>query len=412
MKVQLSQIKISRERFRDDLGDVDELMKSLSTFGLLQPIIVDDKMELLDGFRRFTAAGKLGWQELEATLHSNVDEILARQIELETGIRQKRFTWQEEVKAIAEIDRLRRGADPNWTQRQTAEVAGVSERSRVAEAITLSRMIELFPEIGEAKSLHQAQSWAQAKAKTVTRVSDVKSAAVDYHDIEPKIILGDSVEVIKTIPAGSFHAVITDPPFGIGYDQRNADQIGSLSSYEDSEESYRRLLSMAPDIYRVLKDDGWLIWFLGFSWYEEAKQVFRDAGFIVDEIPIVWDRSDGRTFTSRPDRYFSRGYDIALHALKGNPQIVQRGKPNVLRIEPVAQSERELLVERPVELYEELIRRLTVPGEIVADFFVGSGSCPAAAVSTGRDFFGVELSPERRAYALQKIKNYTPSKEG
>ena len=91
--------------------------------------------------------------------------------------------------------------------------------------------------------------------------------------------------------------------------------------------------------------------------------------------------------------------------------MVQRGKPNVLRIPPVSQGDRELLVERPVELYQELIRRLTVPGETVADFFVGSGSCLAAAASLDRDYFGVELDPERRAYAIKKIRANTPEKK-
>jgi hypothetical protein len=269
-------------------------------------------------------------------------------------------------------------------------------------------MSELFPELLDAKNLSQALSWMQAKAGLAVRRLNVEGSA-DYTDLEPKIILGDSVEVIKSLPDGFIDAVITDPPFGIDYDKRSEGEVGSLSAYVDDKDSYLRLLSMAPDLYRVIKPNGWLIWFLGISWYERARDTFRAAGFTVDELPVVWDRSGGRTFTTRPDRYFTRGYDLALHCLKGNPQIVQRGKSNVLRIDPVTQSERELLVERPVELYQELIRRLTLPGEKVADFFVGSGSCPAAAASLQRDFIGVELSAERRAFALQKIKAYIPT---
>ena len=83
---------------------------------------------------------------------------------------------------------------------------------------------------------------------------------------------------------------------------------------------------------------------------------------------------------------------------------MQRNKSNIIRVKPVENTERETLVERPMELYAEIIRRLTVEGETVADFFVGSGSCPAAAASLGRDFFGCELDPSRRAYAMNKIK--------
>ena len=407
MKLPIEQIIIPRERLREDNGDLEALAESLTKYGLLQPVILDKSNNLVAGFRRYSAARLCGWSEVEVIYQGELTELQAREIELEENFARKDMTLAERIKSITELDRLKRDSDPNWTQEQTGAVVGIP-RQRVNEALQLGKMSELFPELLDAKNLSQALSWMQAKAGLAVRRLNVEGSA-DYTDLEPKIILGDSVEVIKSLPDGFIDAVITDPPFGIDYDKRSEGEVGSLSAYVDDKDSYLRLLSMAPDLYRVIKPNGWLIWFLGISWYERARDTFRAAGFTVDELPVVWDRSGGRTFTTRPDRYFTRGYDLALHCLKGNPQIVQRGKSNVLRIDPVTQSERELLVERPVELYQELIRRLTLPGEKVADFFVGSGSCPAAAASLQRDFIGVELSAERRAFALQKIKAYIPT---
>lgn len=406
-QIELSAIKITRERFREATGDIPGLAKSLSDsrFGQLQPIILDENNELIDGFRRYTAAQTLGWTHIGYVRKGNIPELVAREIELETNIRREDMSWEERVKALAEIDRIKRLSDPGWTQASTAEVAGMS-RTQVTDALKVAKFVELFPEIREAKSLQQAVSMAKTKAKQVMQRAAVAQNVVEYGDLEKKIWSGDSVELIKQIPDESFHAVITDPPFGIDYDRRSAGQANIVNAYKDDEDNYRRLLSMAPDIYRVLKPNGWLVWFFGMSWYDEVKTAFRDAGFTVDELPIIWDRTDGRTFTQQPERYFARGYDVAIHAFKGDPSMAQRGKPNVLRIPPVQSA--ELLVERPVDLYAELIRRLTIPKEIVADFFVGSGSCPAAAATLGRDFFGIELNPERRAHALMKIKNHLP----
>jgi site-specific DNA-methyltransferase (adenine-specific) len=408
-RVPLDQIQISRERYREVTSDLSGLVESLKKFGQLQPIILDANGELVDGLHRITAAREAGWTEIDAVRQGEISILLAREIELEVNIQRTDMTWQERAKALADLDNLKRAQDPNWTQSATVALANVRP-AEVSEAHKLVKMMELFPEIAKnAKNHTQAVSMANTKAKQILRKDAVKNTPLDFADLEKKIILGDSVEVIKRVPDNSFHAIITDPPFGIDYDKRRENDTASMNSYKDDAENYRRLLTMAPDLYRVLKPDGWLIWFFGISWYSEVKEAFRDAGFTVDEIPVVWDRTEGRTFTLRPDRYFARGYDVAIHAFKGTPQIVQRGKPNVLRIPPVGAS--ELMVERPVELYAELIRRLTVPGEIVADFFVGSGSCPAAAASTGRDFFGVEMNSERRAHALQKIKSYTNPEE-
>lgn len=443
------QIIINHERFRSDVGDIQGMVDSIKAFGLFSPIILDHNNELVAGFRRLTAMKQLGWTEIPYFNKGDLTELQRREIELEENIRRKAMHWLEEQKAIVEIHRLRQIANPNWSQDNTAQLVGKGGRGKavVSEARVLAEASELFPEIKEAKSKKQALSWARSKLVTVNRTMDVQekldSGESNMASIADKILLGDSVEVIKSIPSESFHAIITDPPFGIDYDGFKAGKESQLTAYEDSEESYLRLLSMADDLYRVLKPNGWLVWFHGISWYGDRingyppplvdahaielmnenelkrrlkdwvswgrsylpgiKTAFRSAGFTVDEIPIIWDRTDGRCHTNRPDRYFSRGYDVAIHGFKGEPEIVQRGKPNVLRIPPVSVDDRHLTVERPPDLYAELIRRLTVKGETVADFFVGSGACPLAAQALDRDFFGVEQDPDRRAVALTRL---------
>lgn len=404
----IASIKVSRFRIREDIGDVDALAQSLMTFGQLQPIIIDDDMELIAGFRRFTAAQLNGWQDIWAEVQGRVPELLARELELEENIQRKQMSWLEEQRAIVEIEDIRRRDNPNWGQAQTAQMLGVNQYD-ISNARTIVKMAEQFPDIAKAKNKSQALSWSKTKVANVVRVLDVKQNTVDFGSIEDRIHLGDAVDYVASLPSGCVDAVITDPPFGIDYDEYVAGTTGSLTEYQDDEESYERLLTMAPDLYRVLKENGWLVWFLGFRWYEQCKQTFSEAGFYVDELPIIWDRSAGRTFTNRPDRYFARAYDIALHCRKGNAKIVQQGKPNIISIRPVDGREKEALVERPVDLYAELIRRLTISGETVLDPFVGSGSCPAAAASLGRSYLGSEISPERRAIAIKKIFSFTPS---
>lgn len=406
MRVPIDSIVVHEGRFRGATGDIEGLCESFRRFGQLQPVILSEDGELLAGFRRLTAATKLGWTEIDAVHQLELSPLQKKEVELEENIQRENMKWHEIVEARAQLHALKVEMYPEkWSQSDTAQLAG-TERSRIAEAVKLSKMMELFPELRKAKSINQAESWAKAKAASVMRVKEVKDAPKDYSEIEDRIVLGDSVEVVKSLPSEQFRLILTDPPFGINYDERKAGVDQAITAYKDDEESYRRLLGMAEDLYRVLQADGWLVWFLGPTWYERAKGAFREVGFTVDEMPIVWDRSDGRSFTARPDRYFARAYDIALHCLKGNPEMVQRGKPNIIRVPPV--QDRDLLVERPVELYQELIRRLTVPGETVADFFVGSGSVPAAAASLGRAYWGCELDPERRAVAIKKIRAHTP----
>jgi DNA modification methylase len=410
-EVEIKDIIVPPGRFREaDKKKVEELKDSFWKFGQLQAIIIDQNKNLVAGLHRLEAARGLDWETIRVEFQESTDELFLREIELEENIRRKQMTWQEEQAAITLLHNIRLKQDPNWNQSMTGALVNSNRQADVSEAIQITNAMKLFPELADAKSKNQAMSWLKHKVQSVVRVLDVKDRPADYSDIEAKLWLGDSVDLIKQVPDESFNAIITDPPFGISYDERKDGTLGGLSSYRDDEENYLRLLGMAPDLFRVIKPNGWLVWFLGISWYERAKQVFRDAGFIVDELPIIWDRSEGRAFTTRPDRYFGRVYDIALHCIKGEPQIVTRSpvRGNIIKVAPVGTSERDLLVERPVELYAELIRRLTVKGESVADFFSGSGSCLAAAAMLGRDFFGCELDPERRAVAIKKIKSHVP----
>jgi len=78
MKIKIEDIRRNPEQPRKyfDKGKIDELANSISSVGLLQPILVksiftdDDllKFELVDGERRLLAANKLGWEEIEVVL--------------------------------------------------------------------------------------------------------------------------------------------------------------------------------------------------------------------------------------------------------------------------------------------------------------------------------------------------------
>jgi site-specific DNA-methyltransferase (adenine-specific) len=412
------EIKIDLDRFRQDPGDLKGLAESIKLKGLIQPIVVDASNNLIAGFRRLGAMRLLEWSHIPCVRLEELDELERREIELEENIKRKAFDVLEEQKAILEIHRLKKARDPNWSSHMTAAIVGQPKRERalLSEAKLLVEASEMFPEIKTAKTKTQMLSWARSAAMKLGRTIAVKEAVKQGDgvvvSVADRIIHGDSVEVIKTIPDATFDAIITDPPFGIDYDELKVGSESQVTSYEDTEEMYERLLSMAPDLYRVLKPNGWLIWFFGMSWYEGVKTAFRSAGFTVDELPIVWDRREGRCYTMRPDRYFARSYDVALHCIKGDPEMIQRGKPNIISVAPVAVDDRHATVERPVGLYSEIIQRLTVRGEYVADFFVGSGACLVAAAQLGRQFFGVEKDQDRHALAVSRVAAHLEQRNG
>ncbi len=95
MIVKIDDIKI-KKRVRRDLGDLEALKDSLKQYGLMNPITLNSKYELVAGERRLEAAKSLGWERINAiVLDKNVDKLHQLEMELEENNQRKEFTDDE-----------------------------------------------------------------------------------------------------------------------------------------------------------------------------------------------------------------------------------------------------------------------------------------------------------------------------
>lgn len=91
-----------------------------------------------------------------------------------------------------------------------------------------------------------------------------------------KIVLGDCRELLRELPADSVDAVVTDPPYELGFMGRDWDQAGI---------SFQRATWEA--VLRVLKPGGHLLSFGGTRTYHRIGCAIEDAGFEVRD-SIHW----------------------------------------------------------------------------------------------------------------------------
>lgn len=68
MKIAISEIKINPGRREASLSGINELARSISEVGLLNPITVDPNHTLIAGLHRLEAVQCLGWTEIECTV--------------------------------------------------------------------------------------------------------------------------------------------------------------------------------------------------------------------------------------------------------------------------------------------------------------------------------------------------------
>ncbi len=106
MLVNISDIKVKR-RVRKDLGDLESLKTSLRTYGLLNPITLNSKYELVAGERRLEAAKQLGWTTINAQVLEIADKISQLEIELEENIQRHDFTEEELLAGYTLLEKYR-----------------------------------------------------------------------------------------------------------------------------------------------------------------------------------------------------------------------------------------------------------------------------------------------------------------
>lgn len=91
---------------------------------------------------------------------------------------------------------------------------------------------------------------------------------------------GDSLDVLRTLPAASVDAVCTDPPYGLAFMGREWDAYGPAAFAE-----FSRL--WACEAYRVLKPGGHLLAFGGTRTWHRLASGIEDAGFEIRDT-ITW----------------------------------------------------------------------------------------------------------------------------
>jgi site-specific DNA-methyltransferase (adenine-specific) len=61
-------------------------------------------------------------------------------------------------------------------------------------------------------------------------------------------------------------------------------------------------------------------------------------------------------------------------------------------------------VKKPADMLQQIINASSKPGDLIADFFMGSGSTVKEAIKAGRHAIGVELEGARFEQTVDEIR--------
>jgi site-specific DNA-methyltransferase (adenine-specific) len=266
-----------------------------------------------------------------------------------------------------------------------------------------------------------------------------------------KIITGDCVEVMKTLPEGEIDILVSSPPYnvGINYDAH----IDTL----DMDVYWEWTKEWLSEAYRILKDDGRVAINIPYEtnvrerggrvfFVSEFYQIMKQVGFKFFGIVDLEEQSPHRSKTtawgswmspSGPYIYNPKECVILAYKkhhikkVKGEPQW--KGVPTEIEQEDGTIKNKVVYEEQDKKEFMELvfgqwnyfadtksltkatfsmdiptkaIKILSYKNDIVLDPFAGSGTSLVAAEILGRRWLGIELSPNYTEVARTRIEYF------
>ena len=116
---------IIKKRIRKELGDLRSLMKSMRTYGLMNPILVNKRGELIAGQRRLESAINLGWKTIPVIIVDKDTELEKLELEIEENLHRRNLTPDELAEGYRRLDKLR---DPGFFRRFFRAIANFFRR--------------------------------------------------------------------------------------------------------------------------------------------------------------------------------------------------------------------------------------------------------------------------------------------
>ena len=269
--------------------------------------------------------------------------------------------------------------------------------------------------------------------------------------MENKVYFSDNLMVLRQIPSESIDLIYIDPPFNTGRVQsrkrfktvqdESGDRVGfsgrtyksevlSENGYGDSFDDYTAFLKpRLQEAWRVLKPKGCLYFHIDYREVHYCKvmldQIFGRDNFLNE---IIWAYDYGGR---AKDRWPAKHDDILYYVKDRQNYTFNRDAidripymaPGLVTKEKVARGKlptdtwwhtivgtnsKEKTgypTQKPLAIIERILNASSNPGDLVLDFFAGSGTTGAACLKLGRRFILVDNNPQSIEVMKKRFSN-------
>ena len=364
---------------------VTQIASSIREFGFTNPIIIDDKDNIIAGHGRIMAAKKLGIDEVPCVVVTGWTEAQKKAYVIADNKLALNAGWDEKMLSL-EFDELQEmGFDLSLTGFSGDEILALKP---LEETVGLTDEDEV-PEPPETP---------------VTVLGDIWLLG------DHRLMCGDStsIDAIEKLMDGKKADMwLTDPPYNVAYEGKTKDALKIKNdSMKDNEfRQFLRDCYIAAD--SVMKAGAvFYIWHADSEGYN-FRGAAKDAGWTVRQC-LIWKKSV--MVMGRQDYHWK--HEPCLYGWKdgaGHLWAADRKQTTILEFDkPSRNGEHPTM--KPVELFQYQMLNNTKGQDIVLDSFGGSGTTCIAAEKNNRFAYMMELDPKYCDVIIKRWQDFTGKK--
>lgn len=368
---------------------IEQIARSIKTFGFNNPVLVDEHGTLIAGHGRLEAAKLLGLETVPAIRLTHLSEPAKRALMLADNKVALNAGWNTDLLAaeLADLDSLELEFDIGVTGFEAAEVDIILDAVRDD-----GEEAETAPEPEPGPSI---------------------TSPGDLWQLGPhRVLCGDARsrgDMMRLMGDEHADAGFTDPPYNVrvnghvGGKGKTRHREFAVASGELTSEEFEAFLEDTLSLGSEASRDG-AVWFVCMDWRHLTEMIASGSAAFDAQLNLcVWSKTNGgmgSLYRSQHELVFVYRTGKGRHLNNVNLGRHGRNRTNVWRYPGVNTFRAGRMDElrahptaKPVAMVRDALLDVTKRGDLVLDPFLGAGATLMAAETSGRRAFGLEIDP-------------------